>query len=319
VLYSHVVFTIPDDLNPLAIGNKRVVYKILFAAASETLKQIARDPKHLGAEIAFTAVLHTWGQNMTLHPHLHCVVTGGGLAPDGKRWVSGRERYFLPVKVLGKLFRGKFLDALHRAWKKRELALGGSTAELSDPVAWSALKDRLYRKNWVVYAKRPFGGPEQVFSYLGRYTHRVAISNHRIVDFADRKVTFTVKDYRDGAQKKRMTLDAVEFLRRFMLHVLPRGFVRIRHYGLCAGPNVNTKLAAAKKLLEPNEPSETAIATETEDPNHITWWERFRDLTGIDVMVCSRCGGRLVRRYILTAGSPATTMPPNARAPPVAA
>ena len=301
VPYFHVVFTIPNELNPIALRNKETVYKILFDAASKTLLQIAQDPKHLGAQLGITAVLHTWGQNLLLHPHLHCVVTGGGLSPDGTRWVAARERYFLPVKALGKLFRGKFLAALHHARNDGELELEGSSAELADPIAWNAFKDRLYRKDWVVYAKPPFGGPEHVFRYLGRYTHRVAISNHRIVDVNDGKITFTVKDYADGSKSKQMTLGAVEFLRRFLLHLLPGRFVRIRHYGLCAARNVNTKLATAHRLLDPQQsPPKPDPPDSSEPPARMPWWERFAEHTGIDVMACPCCGGRLFRRQALT-------------------
>jgi len=317
VPYFHVVFTIPDALNPLALRNKAVVYKILFEAASKSLLELTRDPKRLGADIGVTAVLHTWGQNLLLHPHLHCVVTGGGLSRDGSRWVAGRERFLLPVKVLGKLFRGKFLALLEHAYRDGELALAGSTAELVDPVVWAALRDRLYRTDWVVYAKPPFGGAEQVFRYLGRYTHRVAISNHRIVDIGDGKVTFRIKDYKDGARNKTMTLDATKFLRRFLLHVLPKGFVRIRHYGLCASRNVNTKLLAARRLLEPDADCDSPQSAPASEP--APWWERFREHTGIDVMACPCCGGRLVRRSARPDELASTPHAPLARAPPVAA
>ena len=316
VPYFHVVFTIPHELNPIALRNKQRVYKVLFDAASATLLQIAKDPKHLGAQLGITAVLHTWGQNLLLHPHLHCVVTGGGLSPDGARWVPTRKHYLLPVKVLGRLFRGKFLAALHQAWHDGKLELTGNSAELADPVAWSTFKDRLYRKDWVVYAKPPFGGPEQVFRYLGRYTHRVAIANHRIVYLDDGKVTFTVKDYADNATPKQMTLGAVEFLRRFLLHVLPRRFVRIRHYGLCAARNVNTKLATAHRLLDPQTPAKANTPEPSEPCTRTTWWERFAQHTGIDVMACPGCGGRLVRRQLLTAG---TAPASNSRASPAVA
>ena len=317
VPYFHVVFTIPDRINPLALRNKAVVYRILFDAAAATLRELTRDPKRLGADIGVTALLHTWGQNLLLHPHLHCVVTGGGLSPDGTRWVPGRERYLLPVKVLGKLFRGKFLARLDRAYRDGDLHLDGSTAELADPAAWARLRDRLYRTNWVVYAKPPFGGAEQVFRYLGRYTHRVAISNHRIVHLGDGKVTFTLKDYKDGARTKTMTLDAVEFLRRFLLHVLPKGFMRIRHYGLHASRNVNTKLAAARMHLDPDGATEPAGSDATPEPTE--WWERFLENTGIDVMACPCCGGRLVRRTYLQADLPSLPADTRARAPPVPA
>ena len=293
VPYFHVVFTLPEEINPLALGNKKLVYGILFAVAAATLKAIAADPKHLGAQIGLTAVLHTWGQNLLFHPHLHCVVTGGGLSADGGRWVAGRKHYFLPVKVLGRLFRGKFLDALHRAWQKGHLRLSGSSAELANPATWGAFKDSLYRKPWVVYAKPPFGGPEHVFRYLGRYTHRVAIANHRLVDISNGRVTFTVKDYSDGCQRKLLCLEAVEFLRRFLLHVLPKGLVRIRHYGLQAGRNIATKLEAAFHLLEPEAeaPPKEALPTKSQP-----WWVRLLERTGLDLMACPACGiGRLRR------------------------
>lgn len=317
VPYFHVVFTLPDTLNPLALRNKTVVYNILFKAASQTLLKLAADPKRLGADIGVTAVLHTWGQNLLLHPHLHCVVTGGGLSPDGERWVAGRQRFLLPVKVLGKLFRGKFLALLERAYRDGELDLRGSIAELAHPPAWAALRDRLYRTDWVVYAKPPFGGAEQVFRYLGRYTHRVAISNHRIVRVADGMVSFTVKDYKDGARTKTMTLDAVEFLRRFLLHVLPKGFVRIRHYSLCASRNVNTKLGAARRLLEPNAPAEPEPIPASAKPT--PWWERFFQQTGLDIMTCPRCGGRLTRRPALPTELAVAMNALPTRAPPVTA
>lgn len=269
--YFHVVFTLPDELNPLMLRNKRLSYKILFDAAAQTLQQIAADPRRLGAQIAITAVLHTWGQSLRFHPHLHCVVTGGGLSPDGQRWVAGDESYFLPVRVLAKLYRGKFLAAINDAYRQGQLDLGGECAALADPAAWAAWRDQLYRKDWVVYAKPPFGGPEVVFRYLGRYTHRVAISNHRLVSLVDGQVTFIVKDYADGNRSKTMTLDAEQFLRRFLLHVLPHRFVRIRHYGLVAGRNVATKLAAARRLLEPPVPGcqrtqPESPATQQEEP-----------------------------------------------------
>lgn len=299
VPYVHAVFTIPHELNPLVLRNKEILYKILFEAASRTLLEIARDPEHLGAQIGITAVLHTWGQNLLLHPHVHCVVTGGGLSSDATRWIPARDGYFLPVKVLAKLFRGKFLHALHRTWREGTLELAGSTADLADPIAWSAFKDRLYRKDWVVYAKPPFTGAEQVFRYLGRYTHRVAISNHRLVDVAEGKITFAIRDSADARKTKSMTLDAVEFLRRFLLHVLPKRFVRIRHYGLCAARNINTKLTIARRLLSPQIP-ETHDRTDPSENPTSTWWARLAEQTGIDVMICPACGARLVRRPLLS-------------------
>jgi hypothetical protein len=205
------------------------------------------------------------------------------------------------VKVLGKLFRGKFLAALDQVYRDGELELAGSTAELSDPEAWRRFKDGLYKKDWVVFAKPPFGGPEHVFNYLGRYTHRIAISNHRIVDVAGGKVTFSWKDYADGCQKKLMTLDAVEFLRRFLLHVLPSGFVRIRHYGLCASINVNTKLVTARRLLEPSTAASPPSKSDPKSTESPPWWERFLEQTGIDVMACPSCAaGRMKRQRSLS-------------------
>lgn len=309
VPYFHVVFTLPDTLNAIALGNRRAVYSVLFKAASKTLLELSRDSKYLGADIGITAVLHTWGQNLLFHPHLHCVVTGGGLACDGSRWVPAREKHLLPVGVLGALFRGKFLGLLEDARKAGDLRFGGSTAELADPIAWAGLRDRLYRARWIVYAKAPFGGPEHVFRYLGRYTHCVAISNHRLVSIGDGRVTFRYKDYRDDHRTKLMTLQATEFLRRFLLHILPPRFVRIRHYGLHAPANVNSKLPAARRHLRPDQAPEPA--PEDDQPLK-TWWERFCERTGVDVMACPVCGGRLQRGpSILRAVSP--------RAPPEAA
>jgi hypothetical protein len=300
VPYFHVVFTLPEELNPLILRNKAIGYGILFDAAARTLLQLARDPRHLGAEVALTAVLHTWAQNLLFHPHLHCVVSAGGLSADGECWIPGNGRFFLPVKVLGRLFRGKFLDTLNRAYLDRRLDLAGSTIELSDPLRWAALRQQLYDKDWAVYAKPPFAGTEQVFRYLGCYTHRVAISNHRLLELRDRMVTFSVRDSNAGGKRKRMTLDVDEFLRRFLLHVLPHRFVRIRHYGLCAARNVETKLATARELL----------GCQLGQP---------RDSTGVDVMACPLCGKQLVRRQIVlpdTRGLPAWY---RARASPVGA
>ncbi len=311
VPYFHVVFTLPEELNPLILRNKRIVYALLFDAAAQTLQEIARDPDHLGAEIATTALLHTWGQNLLFHPHLHCVVTGGGLSLDGKRWIAGHERYFLPVQVLARLFRGKFLAALDHAYKTAALDLAGSTARFTHPREWTVLRNQLYQKGWVVYAKPPFGGPEQVFRYLGRYTHRVAISNHRLLALRDGKVTFSRRDYTAGGRRKSMTLDAGEFLRRFLLHVLPDRFVRIRHYGLCAARNVDTKLLAARTLLEP----QTAQPRSATCPKQ-TWAERFREQTGIDLMACPQCGMPLIRRQIILPNEAAPSPWSHARASP---
>jgi hypothetical protein len=234
VPYFHVVFTLPQQLAPLALQNKRVVYGILFRAAAETLIQVAADEKRLGADIGFLAVLHTWGQTLQHHPHLHCVIPGGGLSPDRTRWIPSRSHFFLPVKVLSRVFRGKFVSMLRGAFRKGKLQFHGRLVELRGQSSFSALLNKAYNQEWVVYTKPPFGGPEQVLRYLARYTHRVAISNHRLLSVADGHVTFRWKDYAHGGKKKQMTLTAGEFLRRFLLHLLPKGFVRIRHFGFLA-------------------------------------------------------------------------------------
>jgi len=308
--HYHIVFTLPEELRSLVLGNKRQLYGLLFKAASQTLKTIAADPRHLGCQLGFTAVLHTWGQNLSAHPHLHCVVTGGGLSRSGQRWVKKKQAFLLPTPVLSKLFRGKFLAGLQRIWDQGLLRLGGRTAELADPLAWAGLRDRLYRKKWHVYAKRPFGGPKQVFAYLGRYTHRVAITNHRIEDISHGTVSFSYRDYKDERRTKTLRLSAEEFLRRFLLHVLPRGFVRIRHYGLYSGSNVKTKLATAQALHSPDghSPNPGALIHPAL-PSTAPWWERFLALTGVDVMACPHCGGRLVRALLLNSAG-------SARAPP---
>jgi hypothetical protein len=250
VPYFHVVFTLPQLLAPLALQNKRVVYGILFRAASETLLQVAANPKHLGAETGFLAVLHTWGQNLQHHPHLHCVVPGGGLSPDHTEWISARSHFLLPVKVLSRVFRGKFLALLQTAFRKGRLQFHGRLAALQRKAVFQSLLGRAYNCEWVVYTKPPFGGPEQVLRYLSRYTHRVAISNHRIVKVADGNVTFLWRDYAHGNKKKKMTLPACEFLRRFLLHVLPQGFVRIRHFGFLANRHRKTLLELCRRLLQ---------------------------------------------------------------------
>lgn len=261
VPYFHVVFTLPHLLAPLALQNKRVMYGILFRAASETLLEVASDPKHLGAQIGFLAVLHTWGQNLQHHPHLHCVVPGGGLSPDHTEWISARDHFLLPVKVLSRVFRGKFVELLQTAFRRGRLQFHGNLAALRHKPAFQALLRGAYRSEWVVYAKPPFGGPEQVLRYLSRYTHRVAISNHRILKIADGNVTFLWKDYAHGNKKRKMVLSACEFLRRFFLHVLPQGFVRIRHFGLLANRHRKTLLELCRRLLhaQPTVPAAAVV------------------------------------------------------------
>jgi Putative transposase/Transposase zinc-binding domain len=264
VPYFHVVFTLPQQIGALALQNAREIYSILFRAASETLLTIAADPKRLGAALGFLAVLHTWGQNLHLHPHLHCVVPGGGLSPDGKRWVPCRKNsFFLPVKVLSSRFRNVFLDYLRKAFAEDKLQFHGEMAGFARSSAFEALCQRAAKAKWVVFAKAPFGGPDQVLKYLARYTHRVAISNSRILSIEDGKLTFLWKDYADGNKTKVMVLDAVEFIRRFLLHILPAGFVRIRQYGFLANRARKDKLALCRTLL--NASPASAIAGDERD------------------------------------------------------
>ena len=255
VEYFHVVFTLPHELAPLALQNPRIVYGMLFRAVSETLLTLGRDPNHLGAEIACLVILHTWGQNLHHHPHLHCVVPGGGLSPDQKRWVSCRDGFFLPVRVLRQLFRGKFLAELQRAWEHRQLGFHGRLRDLEHPKVWEAWLEPIRNKDWVVHAEPPFGGPQQVLKYLARYTHRVAISNQRLISIKEGKVTFRWKDYAQGNRQRTMTLDVFEFLRRFLLHVLPRGFMHIRYYGFLANRNRQQKLQRIRSLLATDKDS----------------------------------------------------------------
>lgn len=249
VPYVHVVFTLPQLLAPLALQNPRVVYGLLFRAASQTLLQIAADPRHLGARIGFLALLHTWGQTLHHHPHLHCVVPAGGLSPDGSRWVACRPNFFLPVRVLSRLFRGKLLALLQGAFDDGRLSFHGSLEALAHPPAFARLLARARRTEWVVYAKPPFGGPEQVLKYLARYTHRVALSNRRLLSLEGGVVAFRYKDYARGRRVRTLRLDAPEFIRRFLFHVLPKRFVRIRRYGLLANAHREAKLARCRELL----------------------------------------------------------------------
>ena len=252
--YFHVVFTLPAPAADIAFQNKETVYAILFRTAAETLRTIAADPKHLGAEIGFLTVLHTWGQNLHYHPHVHCVVPGGGPSLDGTRWVACRQGFFLPVRVLSRLFRRLFLDELRAAFAADKLGFFGDLAGLAEPPVFTRRLRELRRVEWVVYAKPPFGGPEQVLAYLGRYTHRVAIANSRLVSLTDTAVAFRWKDYRHRGKAKVMTLEADEFIRRFLLHTLPDGFHRIRHYGFLANRQRAAKLVLCRRLLDAPSP-----------------------------------------------------------------
>jgi hypothetical protein len=261
VEYFHVVFTMPEELARIALQNKRVVYGILFAASAATLHTIAADPKHLGAEIGFVCVLHTWSQDLRHHPHVHCVVPGGGLAPDGS-WVACRPGFFLPVRVLAAMFRGKFVAALRAAFERGELRLQGSLRSLCDAASFAACLDRAMARRWVVYSKPPFGGPEQVLKYLARYTHRVAIGNRRILDVSADGVTFRWRDRAQSNRLRTMLLPGVQFLRRFLQHVLPRGFTRLRHYGLLANRKRSAKLAECRLQLDAPMASPTSPCVE---------------------------------------------------------
>jgi hypothetical protein len=249
VAYVHVVFTLPHQLSHLALQNKKVIYDLLFRASAETLLEVAADPKHLGAQIGFLSVLHTWGQNLLAHPHVHCLIPAGGLSPDHTRWIHPRYPFFLPVRVLSRVFRGKFVAGLKRRFHMGQLRFAGSLQPLQNEKAFRSFLRPLFRQDWIVYAKPPFGGPHHVLGYLARYTHRVAITNHRLVAFHNHQVTFRWKDYAHGNKKRNMTLSAEEFLRRFLLHVLPRGFVRIRSFGFMANRSRATLLPHCQRLL----------------------------------------------------------------------
>jgi len=253
--YFHVVFTLPHALNPLAQGNPRVIYTLLFRAAADTLLAFGRDPRHLGGTIGVTALLHTWSQTLTQHLHVHCLVTGGALAPDRTRWIRGRASFLFPVKALSPVFRAKYLAGLQRAYTDGTLTFAAGTAPLANAGQFAALVTQLRATPWVVYAKRPFGGPAQVLQYLGRYTHRIAISNARLISLTDGIVRFRWKDYADRGHTKVMALGVEEFLRRFLLHVLPRGFVRIRHFGLLANRQRRPLIARAQDLLAAPTPA----------------------------------------------------------------
>jgi hypothetical protein len=272
VPYVHVVFTLPHLLSPLALQNPRVIYRLLFQAVAETLLTVARDPHHLGADIGFLAVLHTWGQTLHHHPHLHCVVPGGGLSLDGTQWIACRPTFFLPVRVLSRVFRRLFLTRLCQAYTEGALTLEGQCHTLTAPQRWQQFLRPLRATEWVVYAKPPVGGPGPVLKYLARYTHRVAIANHRLLALEDGRVTFRWKDYAHGNRQRLMTLDAVEFIRRFLLHILPSGFQRLRHYGLLANRGRQAKLERCRVLLQqpvsptPPVPPDTTAAPAPDQP-----------------------------------------------------
>jgi putative transposase/transposase-like zinc-binding protein len=309
VEYHHVVFTLPAELADLALANPAVVYDLLFQAASATLREVAANPKRLGASIGVLMVLHTWGQNLHHHPHVHCVVTGGGLSSNAQgavdtspRWVACRPGFFLPVRVLSRLFRGKFLAGLRDRFDQLQLAFPGRLARLAEPAAFARWRSPLYAKDWVVYAKRPFGGPAQVLKYLARYTHRVAISNHRLVKIADGQVTFRCKDYAENHRQKGMTLSADEFLRRFVQHILPVRFVKVRHYGLLANRFRADRLALCRRLL----PVVAAATMPLTDAHH-----HEPPSAPANVPTCPHCGGTRFFRHPLPADHPHVPAAPD--------
>jgi len=304
VEYFHVVFTVPEEIAALAYQNKEVVYGILFHAAAESLRTLAADPQHLGAEIGFLAVLHTWGQNLLHHPHLHCVVPGGGLSPDGQRWIACRPGFFLPVRVLSRLFRRLFLRPLQIAFDRGQLQFFSALERLREPQAFAQYLAPLRKTEWVVYAKAPFGGPEQVLNYLGRYTHRVALSNNRLLDIDHGKVVFRWKDYRHHDQQKTMTLEAEEFIRRFLLHVLPDGFQRIRHYGFLGHRYRQAQLARCRQLLG----VVGTLIGPAQGQTQADYRQLYQELTGKSLRQCPVCQrGQMVAIAVL---------PASERAPP---
>ena len=282
VPYVHLVFTIPHTFARLVLHNKKLFYGLLLRTSAATLLEIAADPEHLGAKIGFFSVLHTWGQNLMLHPHVHCVIPAGGLSPDQKTWIHPRYRFFLPRGVLSKVFRGKFIAGLKRAFRKGELRFPGDLQSLADEKAFRAFLRTAHSHRWVVDVKRPFGGPQYVLKYLSQYTHRVAISNHRLISLTEGKVTFRWKDYRNGGQHKLMTLTTDEFLRRFLLHALPTGFVRIRFFGFMANRRRAALLPMCKQLLATNPQQEVVPPSDTSDLNEDSTWR------------CLLCGGQMI-------------------------
>jgi hypothetical protein len=292
--YFHVVFTIPSGLNPLVSINPKVLYDILFRSVSETIVELANDPKHLGARIGIIGILHTWGQNLMDHPHIHCIVTGGGLSPEGSCWVSCRKDFFIHVKVMSALFRGKFLDLLKNSFKSGDLVFPGSISHLKEPRAFESFRKQFYHKKWVVYCKPPFDGPMGVLQYLGRYTHRIAISNNRIIAIQDGNVSFLWRDYADDNRQKTMTLKADEFIRRFLLHVLPSRYVRIRHFGLLANRRRKDNIASCRECLGSGK------TITKEKIRQETWQEQLLRICGIDVTSCPVCQkGRMFRVALL--------------------
>ena len=292
--YFHVVFTLPEALRPLALRNQKVLYSLLFKAASETLNELAKDSKHLGAEIGFMAILHTWSQTLIDHPHLHCLVTGGGLSLDGKHWICSRKDFFISVNVLSSLFRGKFLDGLKKLYEAGELKFPGQIEKLKESSAFKRFLTNLYHQEWVVDCRPPLKNPEKVMDYLGRYTHRVALSNDRLVKLEGNQVTFRWRDSADNNKIKLLPLEAFEFIRRFLLHVLPDQFVKIRYYGILSHRSRKGKLLRCKKLLG------VSTREQSKDSPKESWQDLLTRITGIDPRVCPHCGkGEMIQKEIL--------------------
>ena len=269
--YVHAVFTLPREIAPLALQNKKVIFNLLFHSSAETLLEVASDPRHLGAEIGFFSVLHTWDQRLLFHPHVHCILAAGGLAPDHDGWISSSRRFFLPIRVLSRVFRGKFTAGLKSAFQRGDLQFHGRLSHLNDPRTFRAWLRTLFRHDWVVYAKRPFGGPQHALRYLGAYTHRVAISNHRLIALEGNDVTFRWRDSAHGNKKRLMTLPVDEFLRRFLLHLLPRGFVRIRNFGFLANRRRARLLPLCRQLLHDSAGNTSANTPQPVEPAAPLW------------------------------------------------
>lgn len=288
--YFHIVFTIPEQLNSLVLFNQKELYSILFTSVSETLLELAKDKKYLGADIGFTSILHTWGQNLMNHPHIHCIVPGGGLSLDKTKWIKSKKKFFIPVKVLSRKFRGKFLYYLNKLYLNNKLTFPKSISELNSRNIFNEFKDSLYKKEWIVYSKAPFSSAEYVLQYLGRYTHRVAISDNRIIKVDENNVSFRWRDYKDNNKQKLMTLKANEFIRRFTMHILPDRFVKIRHYGILGNRNKKLKF---KRCLE-------IFRIKPRDDEKLSSAELFFKLTGIKIGMCKVCEkGNLIEKGIL--------------------
>ena len=278
IAYFHVVFTLPHELNALCLRNAGTIYSLLFSASAAAMLELAAEPRWLGAQIGFISILHTWGQNLLLHPHVHCVVPAGGFSADHERWIRPKYKFFLPVDALSVVFRARFVEGLRETYRNRQLRFGGPTAEFNKPRHFNAFVDRLFDQKWIVYAKPAFGGPKQVLKYLGRYTHRVALSNHRLLALDGERVTFRWKDYAHGNKQRKMTLTATEFLRRYVQHILPRGFVRIRHFGFLTNNRRTAMLALARRLVAIGESAGQSCITTAS--NNAVWR-------------CPRCSGEM--------------------------